>query len=248
MTPPVVEFGPMSAAYNPPQLVPVMAGGAVPNPVLVPVTDHDVTWDQIVDVVDDYFKVAREERVKVTGEFVNEGQIETYPLTGATVLEPWRGDSANLYERWESTLQSIRRRATIRVIPDASGYLIDVQVLKELEDLERPLLATAGSATFRHDNTLDRMTEPEPALARQDIGEPPRPVANPRQTLGWIGIGRDAALEQVLLAAIHKRLTQGPIIAHPAPAPITAAPTVPVLGPPQPPAVDVGLPPTNAAR
>jgi hypothetical protein len=242
MTPPVVEFGPPVAAYNPPQMIPTVVTAAVPNPILVPVTDHDAAWDGIVDVVDDYFKIEREDRVHVVGDYLNEGQIETYYQTGATLFEPWRGDSANAYERLESTLQSIRRKALVRVIPDASGYQVDVTVLKELEDVERPMYATTGAAVFRYDNSVDRNTEPESALARQ-VGDQARPVANPRDTKGWIGLGRDAALEQELLLKIQDRLTHGPLIARPAPAPVTPGQTVPIFGPPV--VSDVGLPPSN---
>ena len=86
MTPPVVEFGPPVPAYNPPQLVPTIGQSVVPNPISVPVTDHDLAWDNLVDVVDDYFKIEREDRVRQIGEFLNEGQIETFPQTGATLL------------------------------------------------------------------------------------------------------------------------------------------------------------------
>jgi len=244
MTPPVVAFGPAVPAYNPPQVPSMVAQVAVPNPILVPAADRDVAWDNLVDVVDDFFKIEREDRVRLTGDILNEGQIETFPQTGATLLEPWRPDSANAYERLESTLQSIRRKAFIRVIPDAGGYLVDVAVFKELEDVERPMYATTGAAVFRTDNTLDRNTEAEPSLARQ-VGDQPRPVANSRPTAGWIGIGRDAALEQELLARIHERLTRGPIIVRPAPALVTPGQTVPIFGPPV--ATDVGLPPSNVA-
>jgi hypothetical protein len=42
-------------------------------------------------------------------------------LNGATILEPWRGDSVGWDERWEATLQSIRRIATMRLSPDSAG-------------------------------------------------------------------------------------------------------------------------------
>src|SRR5688572_32207595 len=101
MTPPVVTFGPAVPAYNPPQVILPGAQAALPNPIVVPVTDRDVAWDNIVDVVDDYFKIEREDRVQLIGDILNEGQIETFPQTGATLLEPWRPDSANAYERLE---------------------------------------------------------------------------------------------------------------------------------------------------
>jgi hypothetical protein len=120
--------------------------------------------------------------------------------------------------------------------------LVSVTVLKELEDVERPMYATTGAATFRTDNTLDRATEAEPTLGRQ-IGDQPRPVSNPRPPAGWIGIGRDSALEQEMLVRIHDRLTHGPLIVRPSPAPISAGSSVPIVAAPA--ATDVGLPPSN---
>ena len=45
------------------------------------------------------------------GSTLTEGRIDTFPKPGATLLEPWDHDSADSYERLESTLQSIRRYA-----------------------------------------------------------------------------------------------------------------------------------------
>ena len=60
---------------------------------------------------------------------LTEGRIDTFPLSGSTLLEPWRRDSTRGYEKWHATLQAIRRRATVRVIPTEGGYLLDVIVL-----------------------------------------------------------------------------------------------------------------------
>jgi hypothetical protein len=163
-----------------------------PNPIMVPVGDENVAWDQIADVVDDYFKMSREQRVRRTGDAWTEGRIETAPLDGATVLEPHRRDSVGSFNRWESTFQSIRRRATIRVIPDPNGYLVEVIVLKELEDLPKPEKATVGPAAFGSDQTLPS----------QRLEEITRTHTSPR----WIQLGRDPALEQQMLADIHARL------------------------------------------
>ncbi len=92
-----------------------------------------------------------------------------------------------LYDRWESTLQTYRRRATLRIIPDNQALQIEVVVLKELEDVARPAYATAGAATLRHDSSPDRRTEPEPVLGRQ-VGDDPRPW--PMLVLRW---GLDSA-------------------------------------------------------
>ena len=166
--------------------------GGPPNPIMVPVGDENLAWDQISDVVDDYFKIAREQRVRRTGDAWTEGRIETAPLTGATVLEPWRKDSVGSFNRWESTFQSIRRRATVRVIPDPNGYLVEVIVLKELEDLAKPEKATAGPAAFNSDQQLPS----------HRLEEYARTHTSPR----WIQLGRDPALEQRMLEDIHARL------------------------------------------
>lgn len=162
-----------------------------PNPMRVPPGDRDVLWDTVVDVVDDDFTIDREVRVRLEGEVLTEGRIDTFPEVGSTLLEPWRGDSADANEKVESTLQSIRRQALVRVVPTGDGYLIDVAVFKELEDVRRPEYATAGGALFRNDT-------PKPGK-RDPIGER---VA----TLGWIPLGRDTALEQRILSKISTRL------------------------------------------
>jgi hypothetical protein len=159
---------------------------------MVPVSDETYAWDQIADVVDDYFKITREQRVRRTGEAWTEGRIETAPLDGATVLEPHRHDSVGWFNRWESTFQSIRRRAIVRVIPDPSGYLVEVVVLKELEDLPKPEKGTVGPSTFGSELTMPS----------QRLEEVVRTHPSPK----WIPMGRDPALEQRMLSDIHARL------------------------------------------
>ena len=161
------------------------------NPLFVPAMDRELIWNATVDAMDDYFRIEREERVRLIGGVMTEGRIDTFPTTGSTLLEPWRGDSTPGYEKWHATLQSIRRRGIVRVIPTEGGYLIDVQILKELEDLDKPEHATAGGATLRHDGSLVRQ---EGAAGRFS------------HTLGWIPLGRDASLEQKILADLAARL------------------------------------------
>jgi hypothetical protein len=182
---------PLAAPYTESPVADFGAGG--PNQIHVPVSNRDWTWEQIVDAVDDYFRIERERPVQLVGDVLTEGRIDTLPQIGATLLEPHRGDSVGRYNRWESTFQTIRRRCTVRVIPDAQGYLIDVLVEKDIEDLPHPENSTAGAATFRNDSSLTVEYE--------------APV-NPAQLAGnWILLGRDPALEQQLLAEIHARLS-----------------------------------------
>jgi hypothetical protein len=164
------------------------------NPLFVPAMDSEFLWNQAVDALDDYFRIEREERVRLIGGVLTEGRIDTFPITGSTIFEPWRRDSTPGYEKLHATLQSIRRRATVRVIPIEGGYLLDVVVQKELEDLNKPEHATAGGATLRHDGTIVRQ---EGASGRYST------------TLGWIPLGRDVTLEQRILADLAARLELG---------------------------------------
>jgi hypothetical protein len=76
-------------------------------------------------------------------------------------------------------------------MPVASGYSIEVSVFKELEDVNRPEHSTVGESTLRHDGSLVRSDE-----EREEMSV----------TLGWIALGRDATLEQEILANIQSRL------------------------------------------
>jgi hypothetical protein len=165
--------------------------GPIANPLFLPPVDREFLWNQAVDAVDDYFRIEREDRVRLIGGVLTEGRIDTFPTIGSTLLEPWRVDSTPGYEKLHATLQSIRRRATVRVIPADGGYLLDVVVQKELEDLDKPEHATAGGSTLRHDGTIVRQQGPPGRFS---------------VTLGWIPIGRDFTLEQRILADIAARL------------------------------------------
>ena len=163
------------------------------NPMLLPIADADRAWETVVDVTDDYFKIKSEEPVRVVGDILTEGRLETHPKIAATILEPWHKDSADRQARIEGTLQSIRRRAVIRLIPTQGGYWVDVAVLKELEDVRRPEHATAGAATLRYDASLTRVVNP---AGEREINA------------GWIDQGRDTALEQRILGQLLARSGQ----------------------------------------
>lgn len=178
-------FGPSGA----PPPVPIL----YQNPSLIAGTNHELVWDQIADVVSGYFRIRNEQSVQIVDNTYIEGRIDTYPQGGATLLEPHRSDSVGRYNRWESTLQTIRRRGHVRVtpLPTQGGFEIQVVVEKELEDLPQPAAAAAGAATFRSNSA--------PRDRRKD-----RPQGG--ATPGWIPLGRDVALEQRILAEIHARL------------------------------------------
>jgi hypothetical protein len=77
------------------------------------------------------------------------------------------------------------------VIPQDGGSFVEGSVLKEQEDLPRPMRSTAGAATLRNDSSLERRLDDRPGgLAR----------------LRWYPIGRDIALEQTMLDDLQDRL------------------------------------------
>jgi hypothetical protein len=182
--------GPLSSEFGLPSQQALVS--TIPNPLPVRVTNHDFAWDQIVDVVSDYFPIQSSQRVQLVGNVLTEGRIETPFQVGASIFEPQHRDSVGSFNRWESTFQTIRRRASVRVLPDQQGYLVEVQVEKQLEDLPRPETSTAGVAIFRADNSPgnDRV----------------RRVSRSRPSPLWLSLGRDQALEQQILADIRQRL------------------------------------------
>jgi hypothetical protein len=182
---------------------------AYENPVLVPSADPDVLWDQLVAVVDDYFQIDREERVRIVDGVPTVGRIDTFPEVGATLFEPWRKDAANFYERLEGTLQTIRRRAIVQVIPADVGYLVEVTVYKELEDVRRARFATADLATFADASTAratDQAYINNDPMNFPPVGPPGEGGRQPVET-GWIPEGRDAALEQKIICNLLAALS-----------------------------------------
>lgn len=165
----------------------------MPNPLELPPVADDFVWSQVIDAVDDYFRIVREQPVQNSSGIILDGRIETSYRIGASMFEPWRKDSTAGFERLQSTLQSIRRRAIVTVRPLGPGYTVEVVVQKDLEDTDRSQNATETTVAVRHDGTLVRR--------RDSYDDSP-------QTLGWIPLGRDTSLEQVILRDIFGRITE----------------------------------------
>jgi hypothetical protein len=156
----------------------------IPNPLVIPSSDFETVWNKTVAVVDKYFDIEKENRLART--------IRTQPQMGATVLEPWALDAATIEDRLEATLQTVRRFAIIHVDPaPTGGYLVKVEVRKELEDMAKPDRQPAGRAVFYNDFPVNR--------TRDIVGPVPAP-------LGWIPRGRDPNLEQTILAGVRDAL------------------------------------------
>ena len=77
------------------------------------------------------------------------------------------------------------------MVPVSGGFNVEVNVFKELEDVQRPLFSPASAGTLRYD-TSQRHT-------KSFIGD--QPVVS-----GWIPQGRDTASEQSILNELMARL------------------------------------------
>jgi hypothetical protein len=155
------------------------------NPIIVPSGDFEAVWNASVVAVDQYFDIFTEDRVQ--------RKIVTQNKSGATLLEPWDGDSVDFHERLECTLQTIRRFAivTVEPSPNGQGWAVRVEVRKQLEDLAQPDRQSIGRAVFNNTFPVNR--------TREVIGPIQAPIM-------WIDRGRDPKLEQVILAKIKESL------------------------------------------
>lgn len=153
---------------------------SVSGPVLVRAQHDEAAWERCVDVLHSYlFEIERENKF--------DGVIETKYKTGAGLLEPWHADSADLPNRLESTLQSIRRKVLLRISRNGDSYAVQVEAYKEIEDVAKTA-NSPGPATFLDNNAL-----------RKDMA----PVIGQSTPSGWVSLGRDSALEQSLSQALQ---------------------------------------------
>ncbi len=140
-------------------------------------------FERILDVIDDDFAIAFASRY--------DGRIETHPRLAPGLEQPFKNGSPDWYERALATLQTYRHRCFVVMQPTERGYLINVTVLKELEDLPQPTRERRGGASFRGDADVDR---------RFEMAEP-NAVSHV-----WIPKGRDYAYEQKILRKIRWRV------------------------------------------
>ncbi|MDR0522252.1 MAG: hypothetical protein LBH00_10430 [Planctomycetaceae bacterium] len=166
------------------------------NPIFVENHHHEFLWSVLTDVIDSHFEIAREMPIRLYGNVLTEGYLETKPKIGASLGELWHADSVGFAERFDCTLQTIRRRVEIRAVPETGGYSIEVKVFKDMEDKRHPLKSSAGTEQLRfRENT-------EGTADRNRTDEKTR----------WYTVERDAAMENRLLQEIAYRLKHPPEI------------------------------------
>jgi len=181
----------MGCASGPLQTNPVQIGPGrvafaqsplIENPVFLPQgpASYNIVFGKVLDTVSDYFEIALVNR--------QEGRIESFPRVSPGLFEPWKPGSPDFYQRLLATFQSIRHRAVVVMSPAPDGgYFVDVKIYKELEDLPQPNFPSAGAASFRTLNTIERQFEVVDSVAYDPV---------------WIPIGRDSKLEQLMLERI----------------------------------------------
>jgi hypothetical protein len=158
----------------------------VENPVLVSPgaptgRSYQEVFEKTIDILDDYWVV------KVADPY--DGKIVTVPRIAPGYEQFWKSGNPDPRERLLSTFQSTRQTAVVTFrIGERGGYLVYVEVIKELEDVPRPGRATP--AVFQESPTVDRVLDV--------IGPPAAPGR------GWFVIGRDYATEQLLLQRIRE--------------------------------------------
>ena len=167
------------------------------NPIFVENYDHEFLWSVVADVIDNHFEILRDLPIRLYDDVLTEGYLETHPKIGASLAEPWHADSVGLRERFECTLQTIRRRCEVHVVPAPGGYSIEVKVFKELENNPQPLRGTSKASGLRFHENVDEFAE------TSDVGV---------SSESWFIIDRDLALENRLLTEIVHRLKNPPKI------------------------------------
>jgi len=168
-------------------MVPPQMAARPPEPLIVQAASSEAAWERVIDVLHDYpFEIARENKL--------DGVVETEYKIGANLLEPWHRDSVGFRNRLESGLQPIRRKVFVTLTPVEQGYTVTVRADKEISNIERQTVNTAGGATFQDNLPL-----------RRDLSAV---VGETAQTSGWVSRGRDFALEHDLTARLRAAFGQ----------------------------------------
>jgi hypothetical protein len=181
-------------ATAPPLDNPILTGGqptAIENPVLVapgmptaPV--YQEVFEKCIGILSDYF-----DDLYPPNPYA--GVIVSRPRVAPGYEQFWKPGNPDPRARLLATLQTIRQTATIRITPgEHGGFLVYVEVDRELEDIPRPTLVTLGTPIFEETPTVSRPFD----VVNQDLTTDP--------TSTWFKVGRDYALEQVILDRIRR--------------------------------------------
>ena len=123
---------------------------------------------------------------------VNSGVVHTEPLRAGQFFEFWRGDNVGPFNAAEANLNAIRRFAEVRLSDADDGLRVDCNVWVQRLSLPENEVVSVSRAYQMHSRST-------PLLQRFELGR------QQQQSLAWIDLGRDAALESKILQRIaHK--------------------------------------------
>ena len=166
----------------------VRKADGIENPILVSPgaptgRSYQDVFEKAIDILDDYFVIRSADPY--------DGRILTYPRIAPGYEQPWKPGNPGTRERLMSTFQTTRQTAAVTIrTGERGGYLVNVEVLRELEDKPLPARASIG-AVFQESPTVDRQLDVVGA-----------PAVTPGR--GWFVIGRDYALEQLILQRLRE--------------------------------------------
>ena len=144
--------------------------------------DKDALWDTTLRVLRRYrFEIDRKDRAA--------GVITTFPETSGHWFEFWRRDTATSYDYLEANLHTVRRSVIANLTPadTPDTYVLGVKVNAERYSAPERQVTDAAAA-------LGVFSSAVPTTAGR--------LATREQVVEWIDLGRDAAMERVLLDRI----------------------------------------------
>jgi hypothetical protein len=183
----VILCASLCAVRAQPPMAPVIVEDGDENPIYVPGGS-----DSYGRVFENALRVLISHGFEIQAQDTNRysGHIEAIPRIAPGVLLFLKPGTPSFRERLLYTFQTYRHRVSVDIDPAQNGgYFVKVTARKELEDLARPVRATAGAAIFRVDNNVDRVFEVIDAT-----------YFDPH----WIYKGRDTSLEQSLIRKLKR--------------------------------------------
>ncbi len=138
-----------------------------------------------------WFRLDRQDRTN--------GIVTTFPETSANWFEVWRPQPSPGYYWWEANLATVQRQATVRIEPaaDQGTYDLTIEVKRLRYSLPERQVDNPAAAQRLYSNaapTSEGRTE------------------RASQTARWIPLGRDAEMEERLLADITSRYGTGNMV------------------------------------
>ena len=175
-------------------LVVILAGCSSPMPL--PSDGKVIADENFLAVWDAAMEVLREYRFTVDRADKREGIITTFPLVSRHWFEFWRSDTTTARDTLEASLQTIYRRATVRirpVAPDSPYYSASVRISVSRSDRLNPQVTCTSEA-------YDLFLSPEGVPRVESLTG----LSGPIHTEGEVEIGRDKNLEKIIQDRINR--------------------------------------------